>query len=47
VHNSGDGPIETYRTFKVSWNGDRISVYRRMAEDNSDDRLSPARTPPA
>jgi hypothetical protein len=32
-------PIETYRTFKISWNGDRISVYRRMAEDNSDDRL--------
>lgn len=32
-------PIETYRTFKVSWAGDRISVYRRMASDNSDDRL--------
>ncbi len=38
-------PLGTYRTFKVSWNGDRISVYRRMAEDNSDDRLL-LRTPP-
>lgn len=32
-------PIETYRSFKVTWADDRISVYRRVAEDGSDDRL--------
>ncbi|MFC7620094.1 hypothetical protein [Microlunatus sp. GCM10028923] len=32
-------PIETYRSFKITWADDRISVYHRHAEDGSDDRL--------
>lgn len=31
--------IETYRTFKVTWYDNTISVYHRVAEDGSDDRL--------
>ena len=32
-------PIETYRSFKITWYDDRIAVYHRVAEDGSDDRL--------
>lgn len=32
-------PIETYRSFKITWANDRISVFHRHAEDGSDDRL--------
>lgn len=32
-------PIETYRSFKITWYDNRISVYHRVAEDGSDDRL--------